>query len=142
VLLQGIDLIGEATIKDGLYASGGTVKGSGKIGETKIDKFEMTSSARRIHAAGYKKLADAWMQSSAANGCGKGGSKASQAAMQGAGRPADAPDLKAMAKYSPEFGVDKMVVEIDGKRGEISYTAGLAGVTDEDLQAARARRCS
>jgi uncharacterized protein YdgA (DUF945 family) len=133
VLLQGLDLLGEATIKDGLYASSGTVKGNGTIGATKIDKFELTSSARRIHAAGYKKLADAWMQSSAANGCGKGGSKASRAAMQALADQL-APDLKAMAKYSPEAGIDKMVVEIDGKRGEISYMAGMAGVTDEDLQ--------
>jgi uncharacterized protein YdgA (DUF945 family) len=27
-----------------------------------------------------------------------------------------------------------MLVEIDGKRGEVSYMAGMAGVTDEDLQ--------
>lgn len=133
VLLQGLDLLGEATIKDGLYASSGTVKGAGKIGATKIDSFELTSSARRIQAAGYKKLADAWMQSSAVNGCGKGGSKASQAAMQALADQL-APDLKAMAKYSPEAGIDKMVVQIDGKRGEISYMAGMAGVTDEDLQ--------
>lgn len=134
VLLQGIDLIGEASIKDGLYDSGGTVKGSGKIGQTKIDKFEMSSGARRIHADGYRKLADAWLQSSAANGCGKGGSKASQAAIKALTEQL-MPDLKAMAKYSPEFGVDKMLVEVDGKRAEISYTAGLTGVTDEDLQA-------
>jgi hypothetical protein len=108
-------------------------QGQRQIGATKIDKFELTSSARRIHAAGYKKLADAWMQSSAANGCGKGGSKASRAAMQALADQL-APDLKAMAKYSPEAGIDKMVVEIDGKRGEISYMAGMAGVTDEDLQ--------
>lgn len=133
VLLQGLDLLGDATIKDGLYASGGTLKGSGKIGETKIDKFEVSSSARNIHAAGYKKLADAWMQSSAANGCGKGGSKASQDAIK-ALTDQLAPDLKAMAKYSPEFSLDKALVEIDGKRGEISYTVGLTGVTDEDLQ--------
>ncbi|MFM9922325.1 YdgA family protein [Variovorax sp. H27-G14] len=133
VVLENIDLLGDASIKDGLYASSGTVKGAGKIGATKIDKFELTSSARHIHAVTYKKLADAWMQSSAANGCGKGGSKAARAAMQAMADQL-APDLKAMAKYSPEAGIDKMVVEIDGKRGEISYMAGMAGVTDEDLQ--------
>jgi uncharacterized protein YdgA (DUF945 family) len=133
VVFQGIDLSGEASIKDGLYASVGTLKGSGKIGETQFDKFEMTSGARNIQAAGYRKLVDAWMQSSAANGCGKGGRKASQAAMQALADQL-APDLKAMAKYAPSFGIDKMQVEIGGKRGEISYTAGLAGVTDEDLQ--------
>ena len=133
VLLQNIDMLADASIKDGLYASTGTIKGAGKIGETKIDKFEMSSGGRRIHAAGYKKLADAWLKSSAINGCGKGGAKASQAAMK---TLADqlAPDLKAMAKYNPEFGLDKMVVEIGGKRGEISYSAGMVGVTDEDLQ--------
>jgi uncharacterized protein YdgA (DUF945 family) len=132
VLLQNVDLTGEASIKDGLYASEGTVKGQGKIGETSIDKFEMTSSARRIHAAGYKKLADAWLQSNAAGGCGKS-SKASQAAMKALADQL-APDLKAMAKYSPEAGLDKMVVEIGGKRAEVSYTVSMAGVTDEDLQ--------
>ena len=134
VLLQNIDMLAEASIANGLYASTGTVKGTGKIGDTKIDKFEMSSGGRRIHAAGYKKLADAWMQSSAANGCGKGGNKASQAAMKVLFDQL-APDLKAMAKYSPEFGLDRMLVEIGGKRGELSYTAGMAGVTDEDLQA-------
>jgi uncharacterized protein YdgA (DUF945 family) len=39
-----------------------------------------------------------------------------------------------MAKYSPEAGLDKMVVEIGGKRAEVSYTVSMAGVTDEDLQ--------
>ncbi|MDH6167697.1 uncharacterized protein YdgA (DUF945 family) [Variovorax boronicumulans] len=134
VLLQNIDLSGEATIKDGLYASEGTLKGQGKIGETSIDKFEMSSGARRIHAAGYRKLADAYLQSTALAGCGKSSSKATQAAMKALADQL-APDLKAMAKYSPEFGLDKMVVEIGGKRGEISYTAGMVGVTDEDLQA-------
>ena len=132
VLLQNVDLNGEATIKDGLYASEGTLKGQGKIGETSIDKFEMSSGGRRIHAAGYRKLADAYLQSTALAGCGKS-SKATQAAMKALADQL-APDLKAMAKYSPEFGLDKMVVEIGGKRGELSYTAGMVGVTDEDLQ--------
>ena len=134
VLLQNIDMQGEASIKDGLYASDGSIKGQGKIGETTVDKFEMSSSARRIHAAGYKKLADTWMRSNAAAGCGQGGSLASQAALKTLVDQL-APDLKAMAKYSPEIGLDRMRVEIDGKRGEVSYTAGMVGVTDEDLQA-------
>lgn len=134
VLLQNIALSGEASIKDGLYASTGALKGSGKIGETQISSFEMASGARRIHAAGYKKLADAWMQSAAANGCGKGGAKASQAAIKTLVDQLG-PDLKAMAKYGPEFGLDKLQVEIGGKRGELSYSVALAGVTDEDLAA-------
>ncbi|MFZ3121230.1 MAG: YdgA family protein [Variovorax sp.] len=133
VLLQNIDMIADANIKDGLYESVGTIKGAGKIGETKIDTFEMSSGGRRIHATGYKKLADAWMQSAAINGCGKGGHKTSQAAMRALMEQL-APDLKAMAKYNPELGLDKMVVEIGGKRGEISYTTGMVGVTDEDLK--------
>jgi uncharacterized protein YdgA (DUF945 family) len=133
VLLQNIELLADAGIKDGLYASSGTFKGQGKIGETAVDKFELTSSARRIHAAGYKKITDAWMQSSAAGGCGRS-SKASRAAMEALAEQL-APDLKAMAKYGPEAGIDRMVVEIGGKRAELSYTAGMTGVTDEDLQA-------
>ena len=134
VLLQNIELTGEASVADGLYASTGALKGTGKVGETKISRFEMASSARRIHAAGYKKLADAWMQSAAVNGCGKGGDKAAQAAMKALFDQLG-PDVKAMAKYGPEFGLDRLQVEIDGKRGELSYSVGLAGVTDEDLAA-------
>lgn len=132
VLLQNIDLIGEATIKDGLYASEGTFKGKGKINETAIDKFELASSARRIQVAGYKKLADAWLQSTAGAGCGQR-SKAQKDAMQALIEQL-APDLKAMAKHSPEAGIDRMLVEVGGQSAEISYSVALAGVTDEDLQ--------
>ncbi|MDT4858982.1 hypothetical protein FQZ97_934760 [compost metagenome] len=45
-----------------------------------------------------------------------------------------APDLKAMAKHSPEAGLDRMLVEIGGHSAELSYSVALAGVTDEDLQ--------
>jgi uncharacterized protein YdgA (DUF945 family) len=134
VLLQDIALAGEATLQDGLYASTGSLKGTGQVSDTKITGFEMTSGARRIHAAGYRKLADAWMQSAAVNGCGKGGAKASQAAMKALVDQLG-PDLKAMARHGPEFGLDTLRVEIDGQRGELSYSVGLAGVTDEDLAA-------
>lgn len=132
VLLQSIDLTGEATIKDGLYASEGAFKGKGKVNETAIDKFEIASSARRIQAAGYKKLADAWLQSTAGAGCGQR-SKAQKDAMQALIEQL-APDLKAMAKHSPEAGLDRMLVEIGGHSAELSYSVALAGVTDEDLQ--------
>lgn len=133
LVLQNVDMGGDASIKDGLYASTATIKGQGSIGATKLDRFEFTSGARRIQASGYKKIADAWLQSNAAAGCGKGGNKASQAALQALADQL-APDLKAMAKFNPEAGVDKMVVEMGGKRGELSYSAGFAGVSEEDLQ--------
>ncbi|WP_235510013.1 YdgA family protein [Variovorax sp. Root473] len=132
VLLQSIDLTGEATIKDGLYASEGAFKGKGKVNETTIDKFEIASSARRIQAAGYKKLADAWLQSTAGAGCGQR-SKAQKDAMQALVEQL-APDLKAMARHSPEAGIDRMLVEVGGQSAEISYSVALAGVTDEDMQ--------
>jgi len=129
VVLENVDMKGEADTKDGLYGSSATVKGQGSLGAAKLDRFEFTSGARRIQVAGYRKLADAWLQSNAAAGCGKGGAKASKALMDRL-----APDLKAMAKFSPEAGIDRMVVEMGGQRGELSYSAGFAGVTDEDLQ--------
>ncbi|OEZ31826.1 hypothetical protein AO062_06260 [Variovorax boronicumulans] len=132
VLLQSIDLTGEATIKDGLYASEGAFKGKGKVNETTIDKFEIASSARRIQAAGYKKLADAWLQSTDGAGCGQR-SKGQKDAMQALIKQL-APDLKAMAKHSPEAGLDRMLIEIGGQSAELSYSVALAGVTDEDLK--------
>jgi hypothetical protein len=133
IVLQNIDMHGEAGVKEGLYDSSVTFKSQGSIGATKLDRLEFTSGARRIQAAGYRKLADAWLQSNAAAGCGKGSAKASRAALD-ALMDRLAPDLKAMAKFNPEAGIDRMVVEMGGQRGELSYSAGFAGVTDEDLK--------
>lgn len=131
VLLQDIQLMSDADIDSGLYASTATLKGKGLVGATAIERFEISGSFSRIQAAGYKKLTDALLQSWAEGRCGQSG-HASLVAMQALAAQL-APDLKALAKYGPEMGL-KMVAEIGGERGEISYAASMAGVTDEDLK--------
>ncbi len=131
IVLQGLDAASDATIENGLYAGTGTLKGTGSIGATRIDHFEVASSMRRIDVGGYRKLAEAWTGSAAANGCVRG--KASQAALRALVDQL-APDLKAMAKPGPEAGIDRLRLEIDGQRAEFSYSVAMAGVTDEDLQ--------
>jgi uncharacterized protein YdgA (DUF945 family) len=131
IVLQGLDAASDATIENGLYTGTATFKGTGSVGATRIDNFEMASSTRRIDVGGYRKLAEAWTRSAAANGCIRG--KASQAALRALADQL-APDLKAMAKHGPEVGVDRLLVEIDGQRAEFGYSVAMAGVTDEDLQ--------
>lgn len=132
IVLQGLDAASDATIENGLYAGTATFKGTGSVGATRIDDFEMVSSMRRIDVGAYRKLAEIWTRSAAANGCIRGG-KASQAALR-ALLDRVAPDLKTMASHGPEIGLDRLRLEIDGQHAEFSYSAAMAGVTEEDLQ--------
>jgi uncharacterized protein YdgA (DUF945 family) len=43
-------------------------------------------------------------------------------------------DMAALLPYSPEYALDKLALEIDGKRGELAYSAGVSGVTEAELQ--------
>lgn len=86
----------------------------------------ISGSFSRIQAAGCKELTDALLRFRAEDRRGQS-SKASLAAMQAMAEQL-APDLKALAKYGPEMDL-KLVAEIGGERGEVSYTAGMAGVT-------------
>jgi uncharacterized protein YdgA (DUF945 family) len=43
-------------------------------------------------------------------------------------------DVMALLPHNPEYSLDKLAVEVDGQRGELSYSVGLQGVTEADTQ--------
>jgi len=130
--LQGIDMAGQATLKDGLLGSTGTVTGSGQLGSTPL-KFELSTFARGLEASGYQKVTETWMKSNLGNGCNAPDNQETVRALTALVEQL-APDLKAMARFEPAMGIDKLIVDIGDQRGEASYSVGVAGVTNEDVQ--------
>src|SRR5258706_11908843 len=43
-------------------------------------------------------------------------------------------DFAALLPYNPEYAIDKLAIELDGKRGELSYSFGINGATLADAQ--------
>ena len=100
--------------------------GSGSVADAKLERLEMQASMRRLHAPTYAALLKDLMNPAVA--C--------------AGKPADpqallaqmTKNLAALLPYNPEYTLDTLGFEIDGKRGEMSYAIGVEGVTEADLK--------
>lgn len=43
-------------------------------------------------------------------------------------------DFGALLPYNPEYSIDKLAIDVDGKRGELSYSVGINGATPADAQ--------
>lgn len=119
---------GKTTVDKDLLSSTSTLTGSGQVGATKLDKIEMTASMKRLHVPSYFALISAVMDGNMSCEADKPGPDP-QAVMEAL--------QKGMAKllpHNPEYALDKLAVEIGGKRGELSYAVAVAGVTEADLQ--------
>jgi len=101
--------------------------GSGKVNGKAFEKFEMEVGVRRIYVPPLVKVVNAMLDQLFQ--C-----KASldDQAMLKLLQSLE-PELKKLAKYNPEYGVDKLAVTYAGHRGEIGYTLGLENVTDADF---------
>lgn len=126
--LSKVKLSGATSLDNGLLSSTSQLTGRGMAGEVKLDNIELQASFKRLHAAGYAQLMQHVMEMS--NVC-----DASQAAV--------APqmmltqmqrDLVGLLPFNPEYSLDKLALEIDGKRGEASYLFGVNGVSEAELK--------
>lgn len=110
--------------KADLISTSTSVRGEGQVADTKLDKFEMQASIKRLHAPSYAALIEHLMSS-----------PCDEADMAAAARLAKMQkDALQLLPYNPEYSLDKLAVEIDGKRGQISYAFGIDGVTAADTQ--------
>jgi uncharacterized protein YdgA (DUF945 family) len=122
----GMKFSSDTSLDGDLLGGSGTFSGAASVGDVKIDRFEMQSSMKRLHAPTYQRL----MQT-ASNQIYRCDSKdkladllALQTKMQD--------DLIAMLRYNPEVSLDKLAVDSGGQRGEVSYGIGVEGVTEAD----------
>lgn len=121
--LRDLRFTSESTVTDGLLGTRTTMAGSGSFGEVQLQKIELDVAIRRVHAASYQKVMSAFMNASCEPQAQQDPA-AVLAAIQG--------DLGELLRHDPEYAMDRLVVELDGKRGELSYSAGVQGVTAED----------
>ena len=118
----------ETTLADALLTSRSQLTGQGTIGAVKLDKIELQASLKRLHAPTYEKLMQRFMDSA--------GSCDTQAAAPQLLLQQLQQDMAALLPFGPEYALDKLALEIDGKRGELAYSVGVSGITDAELQAA------
>lgn len=100
----------------------------GTINDVRVDKMELQASVKRIHAPTYQRFIQRVIDTSTA-ACDMKQSVSPQVLMAQMQQ-----DFAAMLPHNPEYSLDKLAVEIDGKRGEMSYSVGVAGATAADAQ--------
>lgn len=128
VQLDDLEIKSMATLENELLSASSSVTGHGSINATRLDKLDMRASMRRIHIPSYEKLAAAAMRDSFS--CdGAHPAVTPQQSMQHMEH-----DMLALLPYNPEYSLDKLVIVLDGKQGEFSYSLGINGVTPADLK--------
>lgn len=116
----------ENTLANGLLSAKGSFSGSAKFGDFVINQFVMDVSGKNLHAESYGKLMrNMTSQSLSCDPQEQSPAKALEQ-MQA--------DLIPLLAHNPEYSMDRLLVEIDGKKGEMSYSFGVQGVTDADKQ--------
>jgi uncharacterized protein YdgA (DUF945 family) len=126
--LTQLKLSTDTTLANDLVASTSRLSGQGTVGGVKLDKIDLQASLKRLHAPTYEKMIQRVVDGAGA--CDAQAAAAPQVLLQQVQQ-----DLAALLRFDPEYALDKLALEIDGKRGELSYSVGIAGVTDADLQA-------
>ena len=126
--LRKLKLSTDSSIDKGLLSGTGRFTGAGNVGDVKLDKVEMQVSLKRLHAASYERLMQHMMEVS--NTC-----DAQQAAVAPQMLLAQMQeDAVALLPFNPEYSLDSLSLEIDGKRGEASYAVGVNGISEAELK--------
>ena len=126
--LNQLKLVSDTTLAQDLLSGTTRITGQGTVGSVKLDKIELQGSVKRLHAPTYEKLVKRLVDGGGA--CDPQVAAAPQLLMSQLQQ-----DLASLLPFGPEYALDKLLLEIDGKRGELSYSVGVAGVTAAELQA-------
>lgn len=117
----------ESTLANGLLSTKGSFSGAAKFGDTVINQVQMDVSGKNIHAETYARMMKNMTAQSLS--CDEQAVKSPQQQLQELQA-----DLVPLLVYNPEYSMDRLVVELDGKKGEVSYAFGVQGATDADKQ--------
>ncbi len=126
VSLNQLKLSQETSIDHNLLSSVGHAEGAGQFDDTKVDRIELQSTIKRFDAAAYQGLVRRIMNTDPAS-CGK----TPDAAKLMASQDVQAAVLQ-MLSANPELSLDKLVVDVGGKRAEMRYIVGVDGFTAAD----------
>lgn len=128
IALSQLKASAENKLEGELLSNVGRFSASGTINDVRVDKMEMQASIKRIHAPTYQRFMQRVIDTTSA-ACDMKQAVSPQvmlAQMQ--------QDFAALLPFNPEYSLDKLAVEIDGKRGELSYAVGISGATAADAQ--------
>lgn len=118
----------DTSVDKTLMSSVGRAEGVGQIDDTKLDRIEFQSTMKRFDAATYLGLVRRLMLNDQQT-CGKMPDPAKLMASQ---------DVQAavlqMLSANPEISLDKLVVEVAGKRAELRYAIGVEGFAAADAK--------
>lgn len=126
--LNQLKFSSDVRIEKDLISNIAKFSGNGSFNDARIDRVEMDVSLKRLHAPTYEKLVKRFLDTTAA-ACDMKQGVSPQVMLSQMQQ-----DVVALLPHNPEYSLDKLAVEFDGKRGELSYSLGLAGVTEADLQ--------
>lgn len=113
----------DTSIANDLVELRGTMTGRATFADTRLENLQAKLSLRRIHAPTYARLMSRLMGAS----CEPGAAANPEAALA---EMHD--DLTELLAHGPEYALEQMSFELDGKRAELSYALGLDGVTAAD----------
>ena len=131
VSMTGLRFDSEASISGELMTLASGFSGAALVDETRIDRFDMKASMKRLHAPTYERMLNRLANS--APGCAPAGKETTPAMLI---ESLDA-DLMALARFDPEIALDKLTIDHAGGHGEFSYSFGLSGVTAADAELPR-----
>ena len=114
----------EAKLDKDLYTTTSDMAGTLKVNGFTVDKFEVGSGLRRLHAPTYAKLLTELID------LGLSCEKKIDDPL--AALPELADTAFALLPHDPEYGVGPIAIELAGKRAEVSYRVGTRGITLKD----------
>ncbi len=126
VSLSQLKFSQDDTIDNKLMTAIGRAEGLGQIDDTKLDRIEVQATMKRFDAVTYQGLMRRIFGDQQA-ACGKKPDPAKLFASQEVQTA-----LLQMLSANPELSLDKLAVEVGGKRAELRYTLGVAGFTAAD----------
>lgn len=118
----------DTTIDKNLMSAVGRAEGQGQIDDTRLDRIELQATMKRFDAAAYRGMVRRLVNNDPQT-CGKAPDPAKLMASQEVQAA-----LMQMLSANPEVSLDKLVVEVGGKRAELAYALGVDGFTAADAK--------
>lgn len=122
--LDDVAFESSSKVEAGLLTTSTQMHGRARIGEYAIDKLEVAGGLRHIDAAAYQQLMTKSMADSL---------RCDAAPAADPDKPALSGELAAILQRDPAYAVDKLAIEVGGRRAEIAYTMGAKGVTEPEV---------
>ncbi|MEY4560972.1 MAG: hypothetical protein RLZZ618_249 [Pseudomonadota bacterium] len=124
--LSDLKLASETKLDKGLLSTASSFTGKGRVDSFSVDKVEMNVSLKNLHAPTYEKLMGTIMSKGLS--CDKG----NEADVDEIIKTEMLAAMTTLLQYNPEYALDKLAIEIGGKRAELAYNLAIRGVTPAD----------